>query len=107
MTVTQEMQQESLVRARSGGSTANYSAIFQGFMEKGIAADDILPRENVLTFHAWKALGRSVKKGEHGVRVMTWIATEAKPNPDTGKLEGGHKFAKFSTVFHISQTEVK
>ncbi len=107
MTVTQEMQMDSLARARSGMSTANYAAIINGFMAKGITPDDIQPRENVLTFHAWKALGRSVKKGEHGVRVMTWIATEAKANPETGKLEGGHKFAKFSTVFHISQTEVK
>jgi hypothetical protein len=56
----------------------NYSAIFQGFMAKGIAETDIKPRENVFTFHAWKALGRSVKRGEHGVKVVTFIAPIGK-----------------------------
>ena len=39
---------------------------------------DILPRENVFTYHAWRALGRQVRRGEHGVKVTTWIPTERK-----------------------------
>jgi hypothetical protein len=42
----------------------NYGAIFQGFMEKGIPESEILPRENVFTYHAWRALGRQVRRGQ-------------------------------------------
>jgi N-terminal domain of anti-restriction factor ArdC len=64
---------EGLERATTGQTLTNYPAIFEGFMAKGIAEGDIKPRENVFTFQAWKALGRSVKKGEHGVKVVTFI----------------------------------
>src|SRR6266571_2894190 len=64
---------EALDRATTGQSLTNYPAIFAGFMAEGIAEVDIKPRENVFTFEAWKALGRSVKKGERGVKVVTFI----------------------------------
>lgn len=60
-----EIQNEALERARTSQALTNYPAIYQGFMAKGIAEADIKPRENVFTFEAWKALGRSVKRGEH------------------------------------------
>jgi hypothetical protein len=85
----------------------NYAAIFQGFMAKGIAESDIKPRENVLTFHAWKALGRSVKRGEHGVKVVAFIPCERTVrDPQTGeeKIEGFRR-PHTTIVFHISQTE--
>lgn len=94
------MQGEALMRARTGQSLMNYPAIYAGFAEKGIPASEIVPRENVLTFHAWKALGRSVKRGEHGVKVCTWIVVEDK---DTGETK---KTPKTSVVFHVSQTEL-
>jgi hypothetical protein len=59
-----EMQNEALDRATSSQALTNYPAIFGGFMAKGIPEADIKPRENVFTFQAWKALGRSVKRGE-------------------------------------------
>ena len=58
---------ESLKRAVSGQSFTNFPAIFQGFAAKGIPESEIKPRENVFTFQAWKALGRVVRRGEHGV----------------------------------------
>jgi hypothetical protein len=61
--------------------------IVAGFTAKGIAAADIKPRENVLTFHGWLAKRSAVKKGEHGVRVPVG------------------KGKRFYTVFHESQTE--
>jgi hypothetical protein len=61
--------------------------IVAGFTAKGIAAVDIKPRENVLMFQGWLAKRRSVKKGEHGVRVPVG------------------KGKRFYTVFHESQTE--
>ena len=90
---------DALHRAASGQSCANYGAIFQGFEKKGISPDDIKPRENVFTFKAWKALGRVVKKGEHGVRVITFIETADK---ETGQTK---KRPWTTTVFHVSQTK--
>ena len=95
-----ERNQESLGRARSGNSLSNYPAIFAGFMARGIAEADIKPRENVFTFNAWQALGKSVKKGEHGIRVISWVHGSKKG--DDGQ-EHGFSFPKSSTVFHISQ----
>ena len=95
--------QEALSRAQGSASTANYSAIFAGFEAKGIPASDILPRENVLTFHAWKAIGRSVRKGEHGVRVCTWIPMTKKDAQ--GEAHPIGKKPRSTTVFHISQTD--
>src|SRR5947208_12156767 len=104
-----EMQAEALDRARNGMSWSNYPGIFEGFMAKGIAESDIKPRENVFTFHAWKALGRSVKKGEHGVKVVTFITVAGKVDIDqeTGHVAGEFKTSTTyrrphtTTVFHI------
>jgi N-terminal domain of anti-restriction factor ArdC len=102
-----EMQAEALANARNGQTMTNYPAIFAGFIEKGIAEADIKPRENVFTFHAWKALGRSVKKGEHGVRVMTFIDCAGRErDPSSGEeKETSYRRPHTTTVFHISQTE--
>ena len=96
---------EALARARGNQATSNYSAIYSGFAAKGIPESDILPRENVLTFWAWKALGRRVIKGEHGVRVTTWIPIKERRDPTTGEItsKAGRR-PKTATVFHISQT---
>jgi hypothetical protein len=66
-----EIQHEALTRAVTGQSFSNYPAIIQGFLAKGIPENQIKPRENVFSFQAWKALGRHVKRGEHGVKVAT------------------------------------
>ena len=68
-----EIQAEALSRAKGGQSMTNYPAIYTGFMAKGIPEAEIKPRENVLTFQAWKAVGRCVRKGEHGVKVVTYV----------------------------------
>jgi hypothetical protein len=64
----EQMQQEALSRAASGSSLTNWPAIIHGFMAKGIPEADIRPRENIFTYHAWRALGRQVRRGEHGVK---------------------------------------
>lgn len=96
--------EEALNRALQSPSMSNYPAIYAGFEAKGIRADEIKPRENVFSFHAWKALGRSVRKGEHGVRIAT-----VRKGERTDK-ETGEKVAFSSpwhvTVFHISQTDL-
>jgi hypothetical protein len=90
---------EALHRARIGHAMTNYPAIFEGFLEKGLRIDEIRPRENIFTFNAWRALGRTVRRGETGVKILTWIEVE----------RDGHttRRPKSTTVFHISQTEAR
>ena len=96
---------ESLKRAVSGQSFSNFPAIFQGFAAKGIPESEIKPRENVFTFDAWKALGRVVRRGEHGVKVVTFIESKSKEiEQDTGERKIIRR-PWTTTVFHVSQTE--
>src|SRR5215471_12652024 len=100
-----DVRREALMRTVSGQTMSNYPAIFQGFMARGIPESEIHPRENVFTFEAWKALGRYVRKGEHGVKVVTFIETKSK---GTDQDMGESKIIRrpwTTTVFHISQTE--
>ena len=94
----QQKQSDALDRARSSQSIANFGQIMQGLTEKGINPDDIAFRVNVLTFDAWRALGRTVRRGEKGVRCLTWIPIE----DDAGAKKARPRTAY---VFHISQTE--
>jgi len=98
------IEAKALGNAVSGQSVANYEVIFEGFAAKGIPMEDVLPRENVFTFHAWRALGRVVRRGEHGVQVVTIIPC-TKKDPLTGEEIPVRK-VKTTTVFHISQTEL-
>lgn len=109
------MQQESLTRAASGQSLTNWPAIIAGFAAKGIPESDIRPRENVFTYHAWRALGRQVRRGEHGVKVVTFVSVQGKEDKDgvaVNDLDGTDKPKRgayrrpwCATVFHISQTD--
>ena len=65
--------------------------------------DEVRPRENVLTFNAWKALGRVMKKGQHGVKIVTVISC-TKKDRESGEQVLVKK-VKTTTVFHVSQTE--
>ena len=98
----QAIQQEALINATTRESVANYPAIFEGFTAKGIPEADILPRVNVFTFAAWKALGRRVRKGEHGVRVTT--VRHCTKREDDGTTSD-YSLPWHTTVFHISQTD--
>lgn len=100
-----QAQAQALTRAVTGQSIANYQQIIQGFLAKGIPADQITPRENIFTFQTWKALGRYVRKGEHGVKITTFLPIE-KTIIVNGIEQTEIRTRPFSaTVFHISQTE--
>ena len=102
---TEASRQEALTRAISGQTMSNYPTIYQGFIAKGIPESEIVPRENVFTFNAWRALGRTVRRGEHGVKVLTFIERAGKEtDTDTGERKM-IRLAWTTTVFHISQTE--
>ena len=99
-------QTEALQRARSSNSTSNFSTIYAGFTAKGIPFSAIEPRVNVFTFNAWKALGRVVRKGEHGVRITTWVAM-TKIDAASGAPPATFRRPKTTTVFHVSQTDAR
>lgn len=99
-----EVRTGALSRARGGRSLANDEAVIRGFMARGFQAVDIAPRENVLTYRAWQAVGRQVRKGEHGVRLSTWIPVE-KRDAATGEKRPDGIRPKVVTVFHVSQTD--
>jgi hypothetical protein len=101
------MADEALARARGSLAMSNYPAIVQGFLDKGIPAEEIEPRVNVLTYQAWRAANRQVRKGEHGVKVVTWIPVmRTETNAETGESETREgKRPWTATVFHVSQTD--
>ena len=103
----QAIQQEALSRAASGNALTNYPAIYQGFIDKGIAEDEIKPRINIFTYEAWRALGRQVRKGEHGVKILTYIESVKKDrDSDTGEeKQVSYRRPWHTTVFHVSQTD--
>ncbi|HEV3256595.1 MAG TPA: ArdC family protein [Gemmataceae bacterium] len=111
----EQIQQEALSRAVTGQALTNWPAILHGFMAKGIPEHEIRPRENVFTYHAWRALGRQVRRGEHGVKVVTFVTTRGKEDKDgvaTNDLDGTDKPQRggvrrpwTATVFHVSQTD--
>ena len=99
----EQMQQEAPSRAAIGQSLTNLPAIIAGFMAKGIPEMDIRPRENIFTYHAWRALGRQVRRGEHGVKVLTFVDM-AKESKETGEKQTFRR-PWSTTVFHVSQTD--
>lgn len=106
LTKAAEMRAEALGRATTGQSWANYPAIIAGFLGKGIPETEIKPRENVFTYEAWRALGRYVRRGEHGVKVLTWIPVDEQVDAQTGEVvrKAGRR-PWSAVVFHVSQTE--
>lgn len=90
-------REESLSRAIGTLQSQNDSVVEMHYAALGIHAT---PRVDVFTYNAWQALGRQVRKGEHGCRLTVWIhpspsATNKEPKP----------FPKSTTVFHVSQTD--
>ena len=105
MPTTAEQRAEGLDRAQNGTSTRNYADIIAGFEAMGIPTAEIQPRVNVFKYNDWRELGRQVRKGEHGVKVQTWIVCKSKENAE-GERDT-YKRAKQATVFHITQTDPK
>jgi hypothetical protein len=110
----EQVQHEALSRAASGQSLANWPAILAGFTVKGIPESDIRSRENVFIYHAWRALGRQVRRGEHGVKVVTFVDTGRKEegpadatdgDADTAPTRRAGRRPWTATVFHVSQTD--
>jgi len=93
------MQTAALGRAREGRTCTNDLLVIAAYAAKGI---DAHPRVDVFTFNAWNALHRHVRKGEHGIKVLTYA------HKDMVKSDGiteEHSFPTSAVVFHVSQTD--
>lgn len=101
MQTKHEQAMETINRARNSTSALNLSTIFTEFGARGIPESEIKPGENVLTYGAWQALGRQVRKGEKSVQLLTFRTIKDKK---TGKPV---KIPRKAFVFHISQTDSK
>ncbi len=102
---TTDTDLEALDRARHCRGRENIARVYAAFIERGIPESDILPGENVLTYRAWKALGHFVCKGQHGVRLVTYIECDRKVERDGKETTERVTFPKSTHVFHISQTK--
>ena len=100
------LDRAALQRARSGASLMNEAQAIREFVERGIPEEEIRPRENVLTFNAWRAVGRYVRKGEHGVKLTVWVPV-VEDDPRGGEPTVTGKRAVSAVVFHESQTEAR
>ncbi|QDV75402.1 ArdC-like ssDNA-binding domain-containing protein [Botrimarina mediterranea] len=108
-----ESPAEALARIRSGASRNDLAAVF-AFADCGIDPFDVRPRQNVLTFRAWQALGRRVAKGATSVRVEVWIPTRGKSTDDDSSRGSDASIGgaaardglrlKTAFLFHESQT---
>jgi hypothetical protein len=96
MSTVKETPADALARIQSRVSQNDFAAIMQ-FAACGISPDEITPRENVLTFKAWKALGRRVAKGATGQRVTVWVPVEKAGKPDGVRPIN-------AVLFHVTQT---
>jgi len=84
--------QATVNKAQRGMSIHNDTIVIAAFQERGIEAT---PRVDVFTFNAWLAKGRVVRKGQKGVKIVTFFE-----KPD------GTKVSRSVTVFHVSQTDL-
>jgi len=68
--------------------TAETAKQFQGYSAMNAASIlavlhcDCEPYRDVFTYQRWQAQGFQVRKGEHGVRITTWIEASEKREPE-------------------------
>jgi hypothetical protein len=106
---------EALQRAQSAiGPRKSDAQVLQHFCAAGIPLDDIVPRVNCLTYHAWLAKGRRVRKGAGaGACTLTVFiptgASKRKPGESDSAYERraskGGKRLHYTRVYHESQTD--
>ena len=106
-------ERDALERGTRSAPNSNDMVVFLSLHAKGIPYGDIEtfgPQQNVRTFKAWRALGRTVRRGEHGVHLTVWQPLDTKPESEL--TESDEKTLKRrrcrmanAVVFHVSQTD--
>ena len=70
-----------------------------------IQAGKIQPDEEIHTFQRWKAMGYSVKKGEHAIAKFPIWKMGTKKDEDGEEVITGRCFMKMSAFFSTRQVE--
>lgn len=99
-------------RTFEGYSVANAVAVKTALAERGCACE---PYADVFTFNRWRAQGRFVRKGEHGIRLTVYVAARRHDAvEDENGLEVGtaapdrvHSYPRTSFVFCRCQTDAR
>jgi len=76
---TEPMTAEQAQTFEHGISIANATAVAQAMVEKGCGC---VPYVDVFSYRRWQAQGYQVQKGEHGIKVTTWIHYTDKEGKD-------------------------
>jgi hypothetical protein len=102
--MTTETPSEALQRIQSGYSQ-NDELVLMAFTQAGYT--NVVPRETVLTYRAWKAKGRQVMKGSKSLRVAVYVPIKVEKTNQVKRDDKGGVAMRPRQValFHISQTE--
>lgn len=116
MTPAQQKVIETAAKKLGNYSIRNTILIYMQAAARGFEPSAVCP------FSAWKAVGRRVKKGEHGLQILVPMIKKGQdaPTADDGAMvlyghdfdmdDGstpGHTYFKVAYVFDLSQTELE
>lgn len=109
MTLARHHMTPDEARSFEGYSVANAIAVKTALSDRGCSCE---PYADVFTFNRWRAQGRSVRRGEHGIRLTVYVtssplaeripAEESGPGELTGRVRS---YPRTSFVFCRCQTE--
>lgn len=91
--------QEALQRAQSSTSIANHHTVYAALAEAGLTG---VPGVDVLTFQAWRATNRMVRKGE---KALCFLVTVINGSKKTDDGDVSCRIPRRVAVFHVSQTD--
>ena len=98
----QQRYLEALNRAENPRNLINIKTVLEAAAARGIEGAE--PGKNVLTFNAWKAKGRVVKKGEKALCMLGTFFERQVRDAGTGEVSRVKQMGR-AAVFHISQTK--
>lgn len=101
----QERNRQALQNAQGNPSMSNFGVVIEAFAARGFDPCDIDTKVNVLTYNAWQALGRQVRRGEKSVKVTTWAPIQDQDTPPAGTTPSVRLRPVTACLFHISQTD--
>jgi antirestriction protein ArdC len=83
-------------------------ATFDGYSDRNaqLIAMQAPTATDVDGFHAWKARGRAVRKGEHGIQILAPAGTrKGDPEAENEEDRKDRQFFRIAYVFDIAQTD--
>lgn len=86
-----------------GYSVANAALVLGALTERGCSCE---PYQDVYTFARWRAQNRTVRRGEHGIRLPVIVTGSREVRDDDGTAQvRAYKLLRTSCVFCRCQTD--